>query len=426
MVRASTPLRARDELPVQMDASLRTLFQPVVELASGAVVGYEALTRGPVGTALENPDELFSAARRQGRLAELDWSCRCLAFRRALQACLLPPRRLFVNVEPEVLGAGCPQHLLPDWVQAHRGLHVVVELTERCLLDRPAELLRISATLRELGWEVALDDVGVDDEGVALLPVLRPEVVKLDRSLLHERPSRRSRRVLAAVASYVERSGAHVVAEGIETPAQRRAAVELGATWGQGYLLGRPASLALLDPAEPRTGWQPPAVVLDDPAADPRTVRSAFSLLSEQVLRSSADDEGLEERMRALAAVAEEQPDTAVVVACLGDRTPSEELCRSLDRLAATSALVIVLAPELPRAFGPDVRANQLKPDDPLASESAFVVLGPRVAAAVVTRGSRGGRAHDVLETRDARDVAVLARALLTRTPPLPAPTCWQ
>lgn len=425
MMRASAADCRLDDLPGQLDASLRTLFQPVVELATGAVVGYEALTRGPAGSVLEQPDELFAAARRQGRLAELDWSCRCLAFRRALQASLLPPRRLFVNVEPEALGTGCPQHLLQDWVAAYRRLHVVVELTERCLLDRPAELLRISATLRELGWEVALDDVGIDDAGVALLPVLRPDVVKLDRSLLQGPPSHRTRRVLAAVASYVERSGAHVVAEGVETSAQHRAAVELGASWGQGYLLGRPATLAVLDPAEPATGWQKPNVVLDDPCADPRTVGSAFGLLPEPVLRRVLDDAALDRRIQEMAVLAEGEPEAAVVVACLGDRSAPERLCQSLDRLSASSAVVIVLAAELPRPLASHVRATLLRADDPLAAESAFVVLGPRVAAALVTRSTQHD-AHEVLETHDPAEVAVLARALLTRTPPLPEPTCWR
>jgi len=232
-------------LDLVLAEGVRTVFQPIVDLRTTETIGFEALSRGPVQSALEQPEMLFAAARRSSRLAELDWECRCAAFRAAFESGLRAPSRLFVNAEPLAMGTACPQHLVPDWVLAHRRLDVVVEVTERYLLDAPAELLRVRATLDELGWEVALDDVGANDAGVALLPVLRPSVVKLDRPLLTPTPSREQRIVLQAVRDYVERSGASVIAEGIETEAHWDRAIEIGAHWGQGWLFGRPAPLAL-------------------------------------------------------------------------------------------------------------------------------------------------------------------------------------
>jgi EAL domain-containing protein (putative c-di-GMP-specific phosphodiesterase class I) len=118
-----------------------------------------------------------------------------------------------------------------------------VEVTERDLCDAPGDLLRVAATLHELGWEVALDDVGANDAGVALLPVLRPDVVKLDMGLLAPRLSRGQRVVLRAVEAYVAATGAAVVAEGIESQAHLDRARALGADWGQGWLLGPPGPL---------------------------------------------------------------------------------------------------------------------------------------------------------------------------------------
>jgi EAL domain-containing protein (putative c-di-GMP-specific phosphodiesterase class I) len=82
--------------------AVRSVFQPLVELASGEVVGYEALARGPLGP-LERPDHLFAAARRHGLLAEVDAACRLAAVRGALEHQILAPLTIFVNVEPEAL-----------------------------------------------------------------------------------------------------------------------------------------------------------------------------------------------------------------------------------------------------------------------------------------------------------------------------------
>jgi len=95
--------------------ALRAVFQPLVDLTSGEVVGYEALVRRLAGTELERPDALFARGRAEGRLGELDWACRAAAIRGALEAGLRAPPRLFVNMEPEALGVPCPGHLRTVW-----------------------------------------------------------------------------------------------------------------------------------------------------------------------------------------------------------------------------------------------------------------------------------------------------------------------
>ena len=94
---------------------------------------------------------------------------------------------------------------------------VVLEITERALAARPAELLRTVERVRELGWGVALDDVGADSMSLAFMPLLRPDVVKLDLRLVQERPGPAIAEIMNAVNAYAERTGALVLAEGIET-----------------------------------------------------------------------------------------------------------------------------------------------------------------------------------------------------------------
>lgn len=97
----------------QPDALLPVL-QPVVELATGAVAGYEALARVRPPYPQMTPAQIFAWARHEGRVNEIDWACRCAAFRVATHAGVLAPMALLVNAEPEAIDAGAPEALLTD------------------------------------------------------------------------------------------------------------------------------------------------------------------------------------------------------------------------------------------------------------------------------------------------------------------------
>ncbi|MET0227444.1 MAG: EAL domain-containing protein, partial [Actinomycetes bacterium] len=235
---------------------VRAVFQPLIDLASGDVVGFEALARGPAGSMLESPGALFEAAYGIGRVAELDWVCRAAAFQAAARAELDPALRLFVNCEPASLGVACPDDLWPVVDVAERRLRVVMEVTERVVARDPAGLLGAVARARAVGWGVALDDVGAEPASLAVMPFLRPDVIKLDLRLVHDRPSMHVARTINAVLAQAERTGATILAEGIETPEHADIARAMGAVVGQGWLFGRPGPL----PEAPGpVSWLPPA-----------------------------------------------------------------------------------------------------------------------------------------------------------------------
>jgi EAL domain len=119
----------------------------------------------------------------------------------------------------------------------------VLEITERALTDRPAELSREVADHRSAGRGIALDDVGADVRSLALLPLIEPDVIKLDLGLVPDRPSTDRAAIVSAVATERERTGASILAEGIENEGHLAVARTLGATLGQGWLWGRPAPL---------------------------------------------------------------------------------------------------------------------------------------------------------------------------------------
>jgi EAL domain-containing protein (putative c-di-GMP-specific phosphodiesterase class I) len=390
---------------------LRAVFQPVIDLASDHVVGYEALARSAVQAPPLEPSVLLAAAREAGRLVELDWTCRSLALCAAVRAGLRPPTLLFVNAEPESLASPCPAELLPEVADAHRRLDVVVEVTERHLLHRPDQLLRAVEAVRGLGWQIALDDVGVTDAGLALLPVLRPDVVKLDRSMLRTTDAADRARTMAAVRVYAADTGARVVAEGIETPADRERAVELGAGWGQGFLLGRPGAI---EPGRQAARGAP--VRAGRPAGDRSDWDgSAFSLLAASPSPPPADALDVDEQVRLLCAQAERAPRSAVLLVAVpaGARLGSATWAQ-LARLHDLCALVSVLSAGRPPRRLPWVRVTRVQPGDPLAQEFCGVLLSPAAALAVAAR--RVGDGWESVRSASPAVVSRLARLLVART----------
>jgi EAL domain-containing protein (putative c-di-GMP-specific phosphodiesterase class I) len=209
------------------------VFQPIVDLRDLSVVGYEALARPRDGS---SPEALFAAAREQGRLAEVDRACRATALSEAAAAGLGAPFALFLNAD-----AGALELELPDLPRG--GATLVMEITERALTERPEAVLRTLTQLRTRGWGVSLDDVGADSRSLALMPLVYPDVIKLDLRLLDARGPVDLARVITAVGAEAERRHATVLAEGIDSEERLAMARAAGATLGQGFLLGEPGAL---------------------------------------------------------------------------------------------------------------------------------------------------------------------------------------
>src|ERR1700761_7876620 len=238
------------ELMAALATGIHSIYQPIVRLADRRVIAYEALARGPAGSPLELPETLFATARREGLETTLDWECWRAALRGALEGGIGPGRALFVNVEPSSAASWVPEIGDPLLEDALANFPLVVELTERALPNHTTDLIPLAEDLRRRGARIALDDVGTDPRSLALMPFLRPDVIKLDLKLMQNSPSREIAEVVHAVNAEAERTGALILAEGIETEDHLRRALALGASYGQGWLFGRPGEWRE-DPAPP-------------------------------------------------------------------------------------------------------------------------------------------------------------------------------
>ncbi|MGN6132278.1 MAG: EAL domain-containing protein, partial [Nocardioidaceae bacterium] len=398
-------------------------FQPIIDLDSGGVAAFEALARGPVGP-LASPMALFSRAREEARLAELDEACRAAAFRGAVEHRLVAPLSLFVNVEPEVLERAPLDRLLAIAEGSPAPLRVVLEITERALATRPAELLRAVERVRELGWGIALDDVGAEPASLAFMPVLRPDVVKLDLRLVQGRPTPEVAEVMNAVNAYAERSGALVLAEGIETEAHLSAARALGATLGQGWMFGRPSPRPVVERV------QPLALPVASPGAPYSCARSSvFACLPADIPLRRAPKRLLVELSKQLEREAMRTGETCVVAATFQEAhqlTPAT-VQRYRD-LADRVGFVCALGEGLGEHPVPGVRGAGIDRDDPIRGEWDVAVLSPHFTAALLARdlgdtGPEMSRRFEYALTYDRDTVVDACRGLLARVAPrTPAP----
>ncbi|MCW2819914.1 MAG: hypothetical protein JWR42_2701, partial [Marmoricola sp.] len=415
-----------DDSRTQLDTVLasqgvRAVFQPVVDLDDGRIVAFESLARGPVGSPLEQPDDLFAAARRAGRVADLDVACRAAGVAGARAAGLAAPYRLFLNAEPEALAAWHPESLesatdLP--------MTVVVELTERALAARPAELLQAVSRIRALGWGVALDDVGAVPESLALLPMLRPDVIKLDMRLVQQRATADVAAVMNAVHAEAERSGTVILAEGLETKEHVQTARAFGATLGQGWFYGRPAELTA--PMPPFTGR--PVVILDRRTHE--THASPFAHAATTRAPRHAVKPLLIEVSKQLEAQARHAGDSAVVLSSFQSaQFFTEDTVRRYTDLAQHTAFVGALGEGMTPEPCPGVRGAILEDDDPVRGEWDIAVLGPHFSATLVARdlgddGPDRDRRFEFILSHDRELTIAVANSLMSRIWPDPRTVC--
>jgi diguanylate cyclase (GGDEF)-like protein/PAS domain S-box-containing protein len=211
------------------------VFQPILDLRTGTVAGYEALARFP-GAVFRPPNAWFAEAHRCGLGSRLE----AVAARAAL-AGGPPPDGGFVavNLSPSALQSPEVLYVLPDDLTG-----VVIEITENELVSREQLISRTLADLRARGARIALDDAGAGYAGFKQLMRLRPDIIKLDRELVTGVDADPIKAALIdAFQRFARRLGALVCAEGVETEAELEALIRLDVDFAQGWAIARPGNV---------------------------------------------------------------------------------------------------------------------------------------------------------------------------------------
>lgn len=396
------------------DRLLRTVFQPIVSVVSGAVVGYEGLIRGPAKSVLESPEALIKEAYRENRVAEFDWVARAAASRAALAASLGPDDLLFLNIEPLALASPCPDDLRPEIDEAFSRFRVVLEVTERSLDIDPRTLFEGIDRQRQTAYGLALDDVGSDVRTMSMLPVVRPDVIKLDLKVVQSSPSPAAMKVLHFAYEEAERTGATILAEGVETERHHEVVRQLGAPLAQGWLYGKPT-----DRPTPAYEHEAHMSLLAELALE--ETRTPFEVLGRRKISRAPADVVLALAREVFRHGLHLLPPALVVMLVPGPEMLTPHALRVLARLARREIVTGVIGAGVPPEPAPGVRGSR-EHDPALDGEYALVAVSPSTAVAVLAR--RSGGADSDFEfgvIHDRQRIVCAARCLLRKLGPQPA-----
>jgi len=221
---------------------ITTVFQPVFDFSNETILGYEALSRGPENTALESPEALFKLASIEKKISELELLCRKQAI--VNFARLKLEGKLLLNVSPNVLldpahPKGETLHLL-----AQNGLaanRVIIEVTEQEKVEDDDLFKQTIQHYRDLGFAIAIDDLGAGYSGLKQWSELLPDIVKIDKYFIDNcDQSFVKNTFLKMIIELAKKTGTQVIAEGIEREEELLLLKSLGINLMQGYLLQRP------------------------------------------------------------------------------------------------------------------------------------------------------------------------------------------
>jgi EAL domain-containing protein (putative c-di-GMP-specific phosphodiesterase class I)/GGDEF domain-containing protein len=218
------------------------VFQPVFDLATGNMIGMEALSRGPRGSEFESGETLFSLAERTELLVPLERVCRQRSLEAAAQG--HNRRQIFLNLSPAA--ASDPEFLGPIFRDQVRALglepdRIVLEITERTYAVYEGLFREVLSKFRSQNFRIAVDDVGTGYSNLSSLADIEPDYLKFDNVFVRGIDRRQVKQdLLEALMSFARKMHTKVIAEGIETREELRVLQSLGVPYGQGFLLARP------------------------------------------------------------------------------------------------------------------------------------------------------------------------------------------
>lgn len=231
------------------EQNIRIVYQPVADLNTGEILGYEALSRGPADTFFASPLNLFGYAEKTNHLYPLEKIAREKALAGSTE--LLADKKLFLNISPQVVN---DPFFRPEEIgEFLTGLgvnpnQVVFELTERTAIDDFPAFSRSLERYRQNGFLIAIDDAGAGYSSLQAIAEIQPDFIKVDQSLVRDIEKTTAKKMLVEMfQTFVQKINSLLIAEGIETEAELACLKKAGIPLGQGYYLAKP-------------GYPPPAV----------------------------------------------------------------------------------------------------------------------------------------------------------------------
>ena len=222
--------------------NVRSVFQPIVSLRDGSILGYEALSRGPEGSKLENPEHLFAAARQCGMIWDLEFICRDKSL--CVISKLEPKCKVFLNIDPSVISDrrfqrdSTKEYLMKYHISPQ---DIIFEITEKNPVQNIGNFKKIIKSFQNQNYQFAIDDTGAGYSGFNLISTINPHYLKIDMNIIHGIDKHTIKQALVrSLFEFTRITNASLIAEGIETLAELQTLIDIGVHYGQGYLIHRP------------------------------------------------------------------------------------------------------------------------------------------------------------------------------------------
>lgn len=224
---------------------IRTVFQPIVSLRSGTILGYEALSRVTCDSPLSNSEQLFLEAGKCGRLWELDALCRSTTLRTIRDEYPeYADRKLFLNINPVILNSDAFRASFTAQYLNQFGIEpgqIILEVTERNSIADPDRFIASIGHSKAQGFYIAIDDAGSMYSGLNLINDIQPHYIKVDRRLIQNIDlGKLNFALIKGLIEFCSMSNIRLIAEGIETQSELMILMDLGVPYAQGYLLQKP------------------------------------------------------------------------------------------------------------------------------------------------------------------------------------------
>ncbi|EYE87225.1 hypothetical protein Q428_14470 [Fervidicella metallireducens AeB] len=223
--------------------NIRTVFQPIFDVKNAKIIGYEALSRGPSGSILERPDELFDAAREHNMLWEIELLCRSLAIERASQRGL--DKFLFLNVDPRIIrDEKFKEGFTNKFVKSFNiePQKIIFEITEKTAIEDYKAFKEVLDHYVRQGYKIAIDDTGAGYSGMRLITETKPQFIKLDMGLIRDIDKDSFKQAICRnLLTLSKITNMKLIAEGVETINEVNTLINIGVEYLQGYFLARPS-----------------------------------------------------------------------------------------------------------------------------------------------------------------------------------------
>lgn len=237
-----------DELKAIMeDQRLNTYYQPILDIQQDKIIGFEALNR-PISAIFHNVDTFYDFIGTSRQVFAFERLCRNLSIQRFHERLSHEKKKsepiLFLNIHPNVLldsnySIGETRQILDAFDFTPE--QVVFELTEKCAVTDFDEFARVLNHYRQQGYRIAVDDVGSGYNSLKTLIYLKPEFIKIDRSLITNIGTEFPQQQLVQIlVNYAKQTNTKVIAEGIESAEELAFLKQVGVDYAQGYAIGKP------------------------------------------------------------------------------------------------------------------------------------------------------------------------------------------